>query len=396
VGTTASRSEVASHAEVRLPKVGVVSAWFHPEDPIVWSGVPKGVIDELRRLGVYAGFRNVTPWPRASRVLHRWLTRTGRSQGWILSREMRALAQLSDKVNRMATPPDVDGWVHFVGGYGEVVRGRFVTLFEMSPSQLHDAALRWGSALGYPGATPRQLAWVARRQAGVYRRAHACCVASRWAADSLIRDHGIGAAKIHVVGYGRNADLPPPAHRDWTTPRFLFIGRDWQRKNGDAVVRAFARVRCEVPEAQLDVVGGHPRLTEDGVTGHGLIEVSDPGGRVEIEALFARATCFVLPSLFEPFGIVYAEAGASGLPSIAGSIGGTADSVGDGGVLVDPYDEDSIYRAMRHLCDRDTAQHLGLAALRRSRGMTWAATGQRVLRALDLAPIPGAELAEFL
>jgi glycosyltransferase involved in cell wall biosynthesis len=383
--------------ETARPRVGVVAAWFDPDDPLVWSGVPKGVVDELRRLGVHAGNRNVTPWPPASRAVYRWSRRRGRDEAWTLSREMRVVTILSDAGNRFRTPGDVDGWVHLVGGQGIVVRGRYVTLFEMSPSQLADAARSWGAALGYPGATGDQIAWVARRQHDVYRAAHACCVASRWAADSLVRDHGIDAGRVHVVGYGRNTALPRPVRRDWQAPRFLFIGRDWPRKNGAAVVRAFAKLRRDVPDARLDVVGDHPSLAgEEGVTGHGPLEISDPDGRRRIEELFALATCFVLPSLLEPFGIVYVEAAACGLPSIAGTRGGTADSVGDGGVLIDPTDDDALCRAMLELSDPATARALGERAFARSGRFSWSATGQRVLRSLELGGVDDLDLAEPL
>ena len=127
-----------------------------------------------------------------------------------------------------------------------------------------------------------------------------------------------------------------------------------------------------------------------------MLAVQQPADRALMESLFASATCFVLPSFVEPFGIVYVEAAAGGVPSIAGSIGGTADSVGDGGILVDPYDDDALFEAMRRVCDPDVARALGDAALARSARLTWQAHGQRVLRSLDLAPIPGVTLAEFL
>jgi glycogen synthase len=321
---------------------------------------------------------------------------TGRGDGWTRRGEMRALSRLSDGMMRRATPSDVDGWVHFVGMSGPVSRTRYVTVFEMSPKQLIGSGMEWAASFGYRHATAKQMAWVARRQLALYQSAYACCVASRWAADSLVRDHGIDARKIRVIGYGRNADIPPPADRDWSTPRFLFVGRDWKRKNGDAVVRAFATLRNEVPAARLDVVGRHPPIDVPGVTGHGLIAVSEPDGRAKLETLFAEATCFVVPSFVEPFGIVYVEAAAAGLPSIAGSVGGTVDSVGDGGILVDAHDDDSIYRALREMADPDNARRLGALAFARSARLSWPATGQRVLRSLDLGAIDGVTLADYL
>jgi glycosyltransferase involved in cell wall biosynthesis len=174
------------------------------------------------------------------------------------------------------------------------------------------------------------------------------------------------------------------------------VGLDWRRKNGDAVLRAFVRLRQEVSNARLDVVGFHPPLDADGVTGHGAVPVSEPDGRAKIERLFEAATCFVLPSFVEPFGIVYVEAAAAGLPSIATTVGGTTDSVGPGGILVDPYDDEAVFQAMRDMCDPDTARTLGAVAHERSAAFTWPAFGQRVLRSFDFPPAPGVELAEFL
>lgn len=381
----------------RLPRVGVLSAWFDPEDPQVWSGVPRAIVDQLRHLGVYGGHRNVTPLAAPGRAVYRWMQLTGRTDGWTLRPEMRALATASDLVRRWTTPADVDGWVHFVGPNADVVRQRYVTFFEMSPSQTLEGTLAFPGSLGYIRVDRPRMEWVARRQHRLHRKAFACCVASQWAADSLVRDHGIAARRVHVVGYGRNLDIPPPAARDWASPRFLFVGNDWNRKNGDAVMRAFVRLRQQVPSARLDVVSQHPPPASDGVVAHGrLAALFDPEARAQLETLYAEATCFVMPSRFEAFGVVYAEAAAAGLPSIAGSVGGAVTSVGAGGILVDPDDDDAIYRAMLSMCDPERAQALGAAALERSSAFTWAAVTQRVLRSLDLGSSPAVELAAFL
>jgi len=314
---------------------------------------------------------------------------------------MRALATVSDMVRRARTPDDVDAWVHFLGAFGPVVRAPYAVLFETSPSQLLAAGRDWPESFGYRLTSSRAAVWVARQQERAWRDAAACCVASQWAADSLVRDHGIDARKIHVVGYGRNVDVAPPPDRDWSTPRFLFVGNDWPRKNGDAVLRAFARVRHEVPGAQLDIVANHPPIVADGVVDHGRLAttgplaVFDPAAKSDLEALFRAATCLVVPSHFEAFGLVYVEAGAAGIASIAGSHGGTGVSVGDGGIIVDADNDDAIYRAMRAMCDPDRARELGARALARSRSFTWSAVTERIVRALDL-DVPGVELADFL
>jgi glycosyltransferase involved in cell wall biosynthesis len=219
-----------------------------------------------------------------------------------------------------------------------------------------------------------------------YRKAQACCVPSRWSGDELIRE-GVPASKIRVVGYGPNLSLEAPEQRDWSVPVFLFMGWDWQRKNGDAVVRAFVRLRELVQDAVLNVVGHHPALRAEGVVGHGPLSVFDPVQCEQVAALFRASTCLVVPSFVEPFGIVYVEGAHAGLPSIGTSVGGTADSIGDGGVLVEPDDEDGLFEAMRTLAEPDVARELGARAARRAQNFTWEATTDRILEAAGLPPV---------
>jgi len=237
---------------------------------------------------------------------------------------------------------------------------------------------------------------VSRDRLNMHRRAQACCTVSSWAADSLVQDHGFSRGKVHVIGCGPNVELEPCAGRDWSSPRFLFVGNDWKRKNGDSVVRAFSVVRRELPEARLDLVGSHPRLDEPGVACHGRLSFDDRLERPRLERLFNEATSFVMPSALEPFGIVYVEAASAGVPSIATTVGGTRDSVGEGGVLVDPGDLSAIVGAMRTLSDPLTARKLGERAYRHSRELSWRKSAERLVRAVapETATLMG--FADFL
>ena len=76
-----------------------------------------------------------------------------------------------------------------------------------------------------------------------------------------------------------------------------------------------------------------------------------PPGSAELEAAFASADVFVLPSVHEPFGIVALEAMARGIPLIASNVGGLPDFVKDGenGLLFDPSDPANLVRAFDRL-----------------------------------------------
>jgi glycosyltransferase involved in cell wall biosynthesis len=378
------------------PQLGLVAAWFDPMDPRIWSGMFTNVINELSGMGMFAGYRDVTPWPPAARALHRALGVLGRQRGTLpLSPSFRALTHVSNVVARRRAPRDADAWIFPPGTIGRPARGRYLTWAEIAPSQFAAMDPSAASAFGLPDLTDKGLRALVRVNTRLHRHAYARCVDSSWAADAMVEGDGLARHSTHVVGCGRNADVAPPPGRDWSTPRFLFVGNDWERKNGDGVLHAFRQVRAAHPAAQLDVVGGHPPIDIEGVTTHGRVDVHQREGKDRLEHLFGRATCFVMPSRIEPFGIVYVEAAAAGIPSIGTSVGGTATSIGDGGIRVDPADPGALVEAMTCLAEPDRARALGQKALARSEQFTWRKVAERLVRASGLAP-EGLELAEFL
>ena len=201
-------------------------------------------------------------------------------------------------------------------------------------------------------------------------------------------------SRVHVVGLGRNLEVPF-VDRDWSCPRFLFVGQDWERKNAPAVLDAFAVLRRRHRNACLDIVGPDRQVDMPGVVSHGPLGRT-AAERQKLVSLFQRATCFVMPSLFEPFGIVYAEAAAAGLPIVGTSVGGARDIVAPGaGDLVDPADHRALLAAMDRLTHPDVARESGRVAQTRANLFTWPLVASRLLRALGLlSPMHGAP--EFL
>jgi len=286
----------------------------------------------------------------------------------------------------------VDALIQIGTGYSVTATVPIVTFEDMTVVQARESGSDVWHAL-----TDRAFAARVARQLDAYQRARACCTTSHWAASSIISDYGIPADKVHVVGVGRNFEpIGVRAERDWSQPRFLFVGLDWERKNGPRVLAAFSRLRADVPNAALDVVGAHPPLRADGVVGHGVLRLDDDSDRRQLGQLFARATCLVMPSLHEPSAQAYVEASAWGIPSIVTSKGGSPELVDDGGIIVDPLDDEGLLEAMRALCDPATAARLGGLAQRRSSLFTPRAMAGRLLRALELPTIGIEGLPAFL
>lgn len=236
---------------------------------------------------------------------------------------------------------------------------------------------------GWDDVAPSMVSKRLALQRKIYLESTSNCLATPWAAASVTRDFGVPAGTVHAVGIGINQviDAGP---RDWSTPHFLFIGKDWIDKNGSAVVSAFTEVRREIPAARLDLVGNHPAVHLPGVEGHGFLSLSDPGQRQKVRDLYASATCLVVPTTFEPAGIVYLEAAAAGIPSIGSKNGGAPDIIGPGGLVVDPSSRAEIVEAMRKMTDQEYAEGLGEIAKRRAGNFTWEHVAGRILQSLGI------------
>lgn len=386
----------------RRPRIGLVFTG-DATVPTVWSGTPYGVYSGLQQAGADVVTVDATASARFERpsaaLLGLRYLRT--AQGDSLGQRARSsfsaaligpdIARLRTRLvaRRLRAAGPVDGLVQIGTSFALPSTAPIVTYEDMTIRQ----------ALDYPYAHWSTLpeAHVARRvrlQEQCYAAAHACCMTNSWAAGSARDDYGLPVDKVHSIGVGSH-EPRRVVERDWSTPRYLFVGLDWERKNGPRMLRAFDRVRQTHPDAALDVVGGHPPLDVAGVTGHGRLRRDVTADRARLRELFDAATCFVMPSLFEPSAVVYTEAAASGLPSIGTCVGGSADLIGDGGLVVDPQSDDAVAGAMLELADPERAQAVAARAADRSALFTWQAVAERLLRGID-PDIAGRPLTPFL
>lgn len=225
----------------------------------------------------------------------------------------------------------------------------------------------------------------AERQGRACRRATFACLSTSYAARSVTEDYAVPQDRVKVVGMGHRPRVVHGEERDWSAPRFLFVGIDWGRKNGEAVLRAFEEVRRRHPDARLDVVGEHPPLSSPGVIGHGLLRREDAAAQRTLDGLYAAATAFVLPSRFDPSPIAYLEAASAGLPVVATTEGGAGELLGDAAITVRPDDAEALLAAMLQLADPQVAKKMGAEALHRSASSSWEGVTRRILQALSLA-----------
>jgi glycosyltransferase involved in cell wall biosynthesis len=199
------------------------------------------------------------------------------------------------------------------------------------------------------------------------RRADAVRVLSGVTA-SLVRAEGVEPAAafpayVDVAAFRAAPPEPLPAR-----PVALFVGVLERYKGFDVLVRAWARVAAELPDAVLRLVGrGTLAADAAGLVARyrGGVTWTDTLSSGEIAAALNEATVLVLPSRSEGLPRVVIEAFCRGRGVVGGRAGGIPDIVVDGetGLLVEPGNPESLAATLlRVLANRPLAERLGAAA----------------------------------
>lgn len=176
-------------------------------------------------------------------------------------------------------------------------------------------------------------------------RCDSAIYSSSWAADSAIHHHRGDPAKVHVVPFGPNLAATPTTdavvkaigERNRQVCKLVYIGYDWERKQGHLVVQVQQEMERRGIATELTIVGCEPRLdkTHRRIRVLGLLDKGSAADMERLGQLLSDSHFLVVPSLAECYGMVYAEASAYGLPSVACDVGGVSTVVAHGrnGVL---------------------------------------------------------------
>jgi glycogen(starch) synthase len=198
---------------------------------------------------------------------------------------------------------------------------------------------------------------------------------SRSMSDEITELFGPGLGEIRVIRNGIDAALWPFAPR---TPRrgpaqLLYLGRLEYEKGVHDAIAALPRIRRTHPGTTLTIAGTGTQqqwLIEQ-ARKHKVLKAVTFVGHLDHEALVRllhQSDAAVLPSHYEPFGIVALEAAATGIPLVTSNVGGLGEAVinGQTGMSYAPRDVAGLAAAVRSvLDDPDAAQRRAIAARER-------------------------------
>ena len=199
--------------------------------------------------------------------------------------------------------------------------------------------------------------------------------------ETLIREEGVARERIAVVPHG--LDIAPwqtfPAARQRVRKElgldgkivFGAVGRLYWIKDYPSLLKAFAPIAVNNPEAMLLIVGaGDPEplliIAKDLAIENRVVFT---GQRADMADMLAAMDLFVHASLAESFGLVIIEALAAGKPIVSTDVGVARDAIEEGvnGFLVPAGNTEALRAALeRMILSRERWEQMGRDSLRRA------------------------------
>ena len=196
----------------------------------------------------------------------------------------------------------------------------------------------------------------------------------------------------------------PPVHPEQF---WLNVGTLEPRKNHRRLLQAYARLKAHLGQTYpLVLAGGRGWLMDDFEKSLDSLDLRQDVillGYVDdaaLQWLYQNCFAFVYPSLFEGFGLPVLEAMGLGAAVITSNVSAIPEIVRSAGAMIDPTDEERIFRAMLQLIEQENWRtSLRQASLARATLFSWDRAARKVLdvyaqvlsdKKYDTIPVPEA------
>jgi glycosyltransferase involved in cell wall biosynthesis len=160
----------------------------------------------------------------------------------------------------------------------------------------------------------------------------------------------------------------------------LFVGSLDPRKNLTRLLQAWNEL-ADFPNAELVIVGSRTNVFRS-IPIDSSLRCCRFLGYVpdeDLPGLYSGAVCFVMPSLFEGFGLTVLEAMACGAPVIAARAGALPEVTKDAAMLIDPTSVSGIAQALRTLLSEEGLRaEFRKKSIERAHQFSWERSAHRI------------------
>ena len=196
------------------------------------------------------------------------------------------------------------------------------------------------------------------------RRADAIIAVSQHTRRDLLEVYATPPQKVYVVEEGIDERFRPAGEADIRRvkerysirrPYLLMVGTLEPRKNHALAFRALAQLKAEGWPHSLVAVGGGGWLFDAVQRQVESLQLSDDvifAGHVadaDLPALYSGADCFLMPSLYEGFGIPVLEAMACGAPVVCSKVSSLPEVAGEAARFIEPLTAEGLADAVRQV-----------------------------------------------
>lgn len=228
------------------------------------------------------------------------------------------------------------------------------------------------------------------------RYADALIANSEFTKKIFVEQFSVPSTKVYVVHQAHDAsfriirkeDVIERAKRAYgiNSKYILNISGGGPNKNLPRLIRAFIMAASSLPEDVSLVIGGQIRRRKElekvieSCGGHGRVLITGFISQDDLPALMNGAILFILPSLYEGFGIPILQAMACGTPVITSGTSALVETAGSAAEFVDPYKMEGISRSIVELVENEGRRtELTRRGLERAKQYSWERCARQVL-----------------
>jgi len=314
-----------------------------------------------------------------------WPTSTGRYVRELVKHLQDADADLSHHYSILMRPKDMDLWEPKSKRFSKVACpykeftfaeqiGLLYQLVRLKPDLVHfpmaqQPVLYQGdvitsildlTTLRFRNPAKNRLIFGIKRVAyrwAIYIAAHkskALITLSEYVKDDVARSMRINSRKIYITYAAGNSLLDKPdAIQELEDIRFImYVGRPLPHKNLGRLVEAFSKLKQDLPQLHLVLVGKEDALfrrLKRHIDGLGIPDVHFTGKIPDgqLRWLYEHTAAYVFPSLSEGFGLPGLEAMANGAPVVSSDATSLPEIYGEAAYYFEPTDTEAIAKAIK-------------------------------------------------